>query len=538
MIFRKWFSRAAGSEIPPATRLQRYWLIVLGFVLAGYAFLNKGFAYLGVAPLFVGEVTLVLGLLAAAVGGGVRQALRSPLSWLLIAFALLGAIRTVPYLSTYGLGALRDAVVWGYGVFALLVCAFLLRSGWLSSVPERYGRLVPWFLFWLPFAILLMSMAGDLIPRWPGPDVPGGEVPLLYLKSGDAAVHLAGIASFLLLGLHQFSMRQNSEKALGLKEWAWWIAWILCALVVGSASRAGLLAMLAAIFVVLLLRPRSIRRLGKATVISVVIAAPFLTFNMYLDLGEGPLLSPEDVYGRRPVAPQQIYNSLMSITGSNSQENTEIASENWRAISLPSAEQIFSIPSRSTDAAGADAAGADAAGEAPEDIPSDNGAEEALTESIQWRLDWWKDIINYTFFGEYFWTGKGFGVNLSEDDLEENTWFPLLRSPHNGHITILARAGVPGLALWALMQGAFSIGLLLAYLRARRDQQDFWARLNLWVLAYWVAFMVNMSFDVYLEGPQGGIWFWSLFGFGMAMLVAQRRGPTEGATPKPVQENH
>src|SRR3712207_4597734 len=153
MIFRKWFSRAAGSELPPAISLRRYWLIALGFVLAGYAFLDKGFAYLGVAPLFVGEVTLALGLLAAALGGGVRQALRSPLSYLLIAFALLGAIRTIPYLGTYGLSALRDAVVWGYAIFALLVCAFLLRSGWrVSSIPERYGRLVPWFLFWLPVA--------------------------------------------------------------------------------------------------------------------------------------------------------------------------------------------------------------------------------------------------------------------------------------------------------------------------------------------------------------------------------------------------
>ena len=36
--------------------------------------------------------------------------------------------------------------------------------------------------------------------------------------------------------------------------------------------------------------------------------------------------------------------------------------------------------------------------------------------------------------------------------------------------------------------------------------------------------MINASFDVYLEGPQGGIWFWSFFGFGMALLEVQRRG--------------
>jgi len=28
---------------------------------------------------------------------------------------------------------------------------------------------------------------------------------------------------------------------------------------------------------------------------------------------------------------------------------------------------------------------------------------------------------------------------------------------------------------------------------------------------------------VSLEGPQGGIWFWSLFGFGIAALHVQRR---------------
>jgi hypothetical protein len=43
------------------------------------------------------------------------------------------------------------------------------------------------------------------------------------------------------------------------------------------------------------------------------------------------------------------------------------------------------------------------------------------------------------------------------------------------------------------------------------------------VLAFWLAFMVNASVDVFLEGPQGGIWFWCLMGFGIAALEAQRR---------------
>jgi hypothetical protein len=54
--------------------------------------------------------------------------------------------------------------------------------------------------------------------------------------------------------------------------------------------------------------------------------------------------------------------------------------------------------------------------------------------------------------------------------------------------------------------------------------RDNWAVLNLWILCYWLAFMINGAFDVFLEGPQGGIWFWCIFGFGMGVLEVQRRG--------------
>ncbi len=47
------------------------------------------------------------------------------------------------------------------------------------------------------------------------------------------------------------------------------------------------------------------------------------------------------------------------------------------------------------------------------------------------------------------------------------------------------------------------------------------ANVNLWILAYWLALIVNMSFDVYLEGPQGGIWFWCLVGYIIALTLYQ-----------------
>jgi hypothetical protein len=34
--------------------------------------------------------------------------------------------------------------------------------------------------------------------------------------------------------------------------------------------------------------------------------------------------------------------------------------------------------------------------------------------------------------------------------------------------------------------------------------------------------MINLSFDPYLEGPHGGIWFWALFGLGLGAMRASR----------------
>jgi hypothetical protein len=47
------------------------------------------------------------------------------------------------------------------------------------------------------------------------------------------------------------------------------------------------------------------------------------------------------------------------------------------------------------------------------------------------------------------------------------------------------------------------------------------------LFAYWVAMLVDTSFDPYLEGPQGGIWFWVIFGLG---LVVMRLTPEGRAT--------
>lgn len=33
--------------------------------------------------------------------------------------------------------------------------------------------------------------------------------------------------------------------------------------------------------------------------------------------------------------------------------------------------------------------------------------------------------------------------------------------------------------------------------------------------------LINLSFDVYLEGPVGGMWFWTVIGLGVAAMRVQ-----------------
>jgi hypothetical protein len=135
----------------------------------------------------------------------------------------------------------------------------------------------------------------------------------------------------------------------------------------------------------------------------------------------------------------------------------------------------------------------------------------------EWRIAWWTTIIDYTIKGPYFWTGKGFGINLADADGFQVTSDDSLRAPHSAHFEILARAGVPGLVLWIALQVAWAASLLAAAIRARRSRQIWLLAIAAWLFVYWLAAIVDMSFDVYLSGPQGGIWFWTIFGAGIAV---------------------
>ncbi len=429
------------------------WLFVraLGLLLVGYAFFGRAFAHIGAPPLFVGELVLVVGLLASLTNPQRWTAFRSPITWIYLVFAGWGAVLALRHLPAYGMDTLRDSVIWGYGVFAILVPAFLIRRDWVPQLLQRYARWVPILILWLPVGLLFSYLFQDMLPM--AYDGEGGTMELV--KPGDAGIHLAGAATFLILGLHRAPQVRARGKLLG-NGWFLGAVCVVAFFAVGVLGRGGALAALVGIFSVLIIRP--VVALPKLTLVGggmLVTTLVLLASNFSIEMG------------RRDLSARQLSSNLLSVIGQVEDDQVN------------------------------------------------------LEQTKNWRLRWWTAIVDYTVHGPYFWSGKGFGVNLAVDDGIRKETFN--RSPHSAHMSILARAGVPGLALWILLQSAFGVSLLAAFLRAHKLRQEWWARVDLWVLAYWLAFLTASSFGVYLEGPHGGIWFWCVIGLGISVLITQRQ---------------
>lgn len=158
-------------------------------------------------------------------------------------------------------------------------------------------------------------------------------------------------------------------------------------------------------------------------------------------------------------------------------------------------------------------------------IISSEGSSERDQGTKEWRLRWWNKIIDYTFNGPYFWTGRGFGINLATVDGFDPYQDGALRSPHNGHMTILARTGVPGFCLWIALHASWAIGILAFYIKSLLNHQKAWASLLICLLIYWMAFMITTNFEVIIEGPTGGIWIWTIYGVGLAAQWLYPRMP-------------
>ena len=124
----------------------------------------------------------------------------------------------------------------------------------------------------------------------------------------------------------------------------------------------------------------------------------------------------------------------------------------------------------------------------------------SLTDNKVWRLVWWAKLLNESFTIEHFFIGKGLGMSLAGNDLtnvDEN-----LRSPHNFHLTIIARFGYLIFFIWV-----YWLYLLFKPLFKKQLSGKM-----LGLTCILLAFIINGSFDVFFEGPMGAFPFWTLVG--------------------------
>ncbi|HLA62889.1 MAG TPA: hypothetical protein VK610_00560 [Rhodothermales bacterium] len=191
---RSW-SWPAATPVPlgmEGSALADRWVWLLGIAVFGYALAGRGFAYLGVPPIFIGEVVLALGLGVALWEGSLTRAFASGTLKLLAGLMAWVAFRTVSYLDTYGIDALRDAMLVGYGLYAVAIVAVL------TARPERLLLLVRGyraFVVVIPVVgwviYLIVRQAPDLLPTWPW----SLNTHIIVVKPGDLQVHLAVTAA-------------------------------------------------------------------------------------------------------------------------------------------------------------------------------------------------------------------------------------------------------------------------------------------------------------------------------------------------------
>ena len=123
-----------------------------------------------------------------------------------------------------------------------------------------------------------------------------------------------------------------------------------------------------------------------------------------------------------------------------------------------------------------------------------------LNDNKVWRLIWWAKLVNESFTLQHFFVGKGLGMSLAGNDIlntDDN-----LRSPHNFHLTILARFGYIVFITWIIWLVSLFKPLFTRKLAGK----------TLAITSILLAFIINGSFDVFFEGPMGAFPFWTFVG--------------------------
>lgn len=146
-------------------------------------------------------------------------------------------------------------------------------------------------------------------------------------------------------------------------------------------------------------------------------------------------------------------------------------------------------------------------------VRSITGAEHTPGMPNDDRVDWYDQAVKR--FEQNPVLGEGFGRPLL--DVVDEATGAAVRQPHNSTISVIARLGLVGLAVWI----AFHLCLLQRFYHAFRQRHycdketsDF----VLWLFLYYVTFMIVACVEPAFEFPEGAVPFYFFMGVALGTL--------------------
>ena len=268
-----------------------------------YALFSKIFAYVGWPPLYAGELLLLMALVAIVQARRLGTLIGTPVGLLLGCFLIWQVSCMLPYLQIYGMDALRDGVIWGYSLFAVVVASLVLRlPALLEEVLSRYSRLARLVVFVAPGLFFFLMYFGGALNAISGV-LAGIQTP--YVKADEISVHLAGVSAFVWLGLAKD------------KHWLMFAA-LLAVFPLGMMNRGGMLAFLCAVALLVILQPHIPRLVVILTSVMIIVVL-LAVFDVHIPIP-----------GRaREISLDQVMESVTSVV-SNSESGDLGGTKEWR----------------------------------------------------------------------------------------------------------------------------------------------------------------------------------------------------------------
>lgn len=280
------------------------WLHLLGVLLFLYAVLGKGISYVGIGNLYIGEIVICLGIPLVVFWGLTRRLVCDPALVALLLFCFWGLVRTVTQIDQFGLLAIRDAALWGYGIFAVMLVTAIARMEDPAAKVVSFLRIyAPAVVLCAPVVFIGGKVLAAYVPCWPG-----STFHLLYHKSGDVLVHLAIVYAAVASGALPWSVR------------IWAIPWTISAIIVMPFNRGGSLVLV--LIGLLSLFPKWANRRWPLAIGSVICGMIFV-------LALTGLRIEIDDYNERVVSFEQITENAASLVGGETSGNQN-ANIQWR----------------------------------------------------------------------------------------------------------------------------------------------------------------------------------------------------------------